>query len=341
MYRGGFHRACAALALGGAVALGAGGCATARRQPAGQAVTPPPAALGTLQTDATTIIDSATARDWGQVSAQLSAIHTAWGSLRPDLAGRGARTGLLDSATQAISELDHESNLLSARGTAQAANRLTAFVPDMLSLYTSPVPPQLAEMTYLARAAQFDADAGQSAAVWEDARALGTQWAYIRTAAQGVDPGDASRLDLQLADLDAAVADQAGMTGGTAVPAMTMAPVTSPGGSSPGSASASSASSGSGSSASAGVGVPPSASSSVAPSATASRRSAGTSSTARASASNAATPSVPTSQRRTGTMAGSGPASPPHVAGPVQTAAQAILTTLTALQQAFQGSGRA
>lgn len=304
----------ATAALGAALALGAAACGTPRRQPAPQTGTPPPAALGTLQADATGIIDSAAARDWGQVSAQLSAIHSAWGSLRPDLSARGARTGLLDSTSQAISALDHQSNLLSARGTARAANRLTAFVPDMLALYSSPVPPQLAEMEYLARATQFDADAGQAAAVWEDARALGTQWAYIRPAAQRVDPGDSSRLDLQLAELDAAVADQ-----GTAVPALAaLTPATSSSGSS---------SSAAGPSAS----TPPAGSTA-------------TSSSQRAAAPSAAssgTPSLPVGRRRTGTMAGSGPASPAHTSGPVQSAAQSVLATLTAIGQAFSSGGGA
>ncbi len=324
------HRMCGAFALGVAVLIGVAGCSvggTARRQPAGQTGTAPPAALGTLQADATAIIDSATARDWGQVSAQLSAIQSAWSTLRPDLASRGARTGLLDSTDRAISVLDHQSNLLSARGTALAANHLTAFVPDMLALYTSPVPPQLAEMVYLTRAIQFDADAGHRTAVWEDARTLGTQWAYIRAVAQRVDPGDASRLDLQLAALDAAVADQAGSSS-AAIPAMTVnAPLRS-----------SSSASVTASSAAAGLGAAPSASSSAS---AASGSIAGASSVARTSRSGSGTPSLPTAQRRTGTMAGSGPASSPHVSDPLQTAAQAILTTLTALQQAFLATGRA
>ena len=330
MQRAQFRRACVALAVGGTVAAGVAGCAGGgglRRQPAG-ATAAPPAALATLEANANGIIDSATARDWTAVSTQLTAVHQSWTALRPDLTGRGARSGLIYAASGAISALDHQSNLLAPRATAQAANRLTAFVPDMQALYTTPVPPQIAEMMYLGRAIQFHADSSHAAAVWEDARALGTQWAYIRPAAQRASNGDASRLDLQIADLDAAVAKTSG-TGDSPLPALAFAAL-------PAAASTSGSGSPVASSVSAGMAVSASQASSATPSAPSSPAAP-----ARTSQSSSGTPSVTTAPRRTGTMAGSGPASAPQATGPVQTAAAAVLGTLGALQRDFQGTGGA
>lgn len=328
MGRGQFRRACMALAVGGAMAVGMAGCAIgggARQQPA-RSTGGPPAALATLDANATGIIDSATARDWNRVSAQLAAIHQSWTALSPDLTAHGARSGLLDATSGAISALDHQSNQLAPRGTAQAANRLTAFIPDMQALYPSKVPPQLAEMVYLGRAIQFHADSSHSAAVWDDTRALETQWAYIRPAAQKASNGDAARLDLQIADLDAAIAKTIGSAGAT-MPAMTFAAI-------PAAVQTSGTVSAVASSAAAGVGVLPSQSGSNASSASSS--SATSSTTSKAAAG---TPANATAPRRTGTMAG--PASSPAAMGPVQKAAAAILSTLTALQRDFQGTAGA
>lgn len=325
----------AGLALG--VLLGVAGCGTAPRlQPARTpGGTPPPAALATLETNATAMMDSAVAKDWTAVSAELTAIHQAWAALRPALASRGARSGLLDSTARAIRQLSYQSNRLSGRGTARAANRVTAFFPDLQVLYTSPVPPQLAEMEFLARAIRLHANSRNLGAVWDDARTLGTQWAYIRPKAQRVGVANAAQLDLQLAELDAAVhSASGGHRAGAALPAVV--PVTvgqgDQGGITPGSGTA------------AGVAVAPhvtarsssgnaAGASLLAPSASG----AGSASRSSSSAStSAAAPSSSVAPTRPGARARSGPASSPPTAGAVQTAATAVLATLGALQQDFQ-----
>lgn len=301
-----------ALLLAVAVVPALGGCARggSRLQPQAPAAPTPPAGIAAINTDATAIMGQAAAGSWSAVSAEISAITSAWNGLQPQLQARGARAGLLTSIGASISALRHQSNLLAIRGTAMAANQLTSFVPDMVTLYRSAVPPQLYEMLYLTRAVQFDADGGHSRAVWQDARALSTQYDYIRPSAQGVDPTAQAQLDSQLSDLNTAVA--AAST--PAIPAM--AGFSMPSSSSSANTSASSSTASPSSSVDSG------------------RRTASDSTPA----SNG-TPSLPAARRRTGTTLGSGPAAAPHTSGPVQSAAEALLPTLTALEQAYLQKG--
>ncbi len=337
----------AGLALG--VLLGVAGCGTAPRlQPARTpAGTPPPAALATLETNATAMMDSAVAKDWTAVSAELTAIHQAWAALRPALASRGARSGLLDSTASAIRQLSYQSNRLSGRGTARAANRVTAFFPDLQVLYTSPVPPQLTEMEFLARAIRLHANSRNWGAVWDDARTLGTQWAYIRPKAQRVGVANAAQLDLQIAELDAAVhSASGGHRVGAALPAVV--PMTvgqgGQGGITPGSDTAAgvavaphlTARSSSGNAAGGSL-LTPSATLPTSPSASGAGSASGSSTPAAFSAATSATtPGSSTAPARPGARTRSGPASSPPTAGAVQTAATAVLATLGALQQDFQ-----
>ena len=294
------------------IALAAGlltaGCAlgTPRRQPAPQPAAP--AALNTLNADATAMIDSATAKDWSSVSAELAGLHQSWTALRPAAASRGARAGLLDSVDSALSDVDAEAEALGSRGTAVAANHLTSYVPDLAVLWAAPVPPQLLDMGYLAREIGLDVQAGQGSALWTDTRSLGTEWAYVRPAAQRKDVGDAARLDLQLADLDAAVT--ASLQGSNALPAAALpsaavVPSTVPASASaPGSSSA------------------PSVASSASSAAPASSVQAPASSSAAAPARNAGAAAAPAP------VADGSDAS-------VLTAAAAVLNTVGALQRAF------
>lgn len=297
------------LGIGAAMLLAGCQLGTPRQQPgpAGTVVAPP-AALGTLQSNAEAMIDSANAGDWTRVSAELAAVHQAWTSLRPDLAGRGARAGLLDSTDAALANLDRQANRLSVGGTSTAANRLTGFVPDMQTLYGASVPPQIAQMRFLAREVGNAAQAGQMTVVWDDARELGTAWAYVRPAAQKASVGDASQLDLQIAQLDAAVSQT--MSGQSASPAMaSLMPVAAAGTSASISAATSSLSS-----------AGPSASSSA------------TSSSAAAipSSSSAAAPAP---QRRRTTRPSF---TVPSTTNSISPVAAAILDTLDALNRDFQ-----
>ena len=306
-----------ALLLAAVMVPALGGCARggARLQPQTPAAPAPPAGIAAINTDATAIMGQAAAGSWGAVSAEISAIASAWSVLQPQLQARGPRAGLLTSIGASIAALRHQSNLLAVRGTAMAANQLTSFVPDMVTLYRSAVPPQLYEMVYLTRAVQFDADGGHSRAVWQDARALSTQYDYIRPSAQGADPTAQAQLDSQLSDLNTAV----GAASTPAVPAV--AGFATPA-----------------SSAAADVSVPSSASPASTTTPT-SRAARGRPSASRSTPANSGTPSLPTTRRRTGTALGSGPASPPHTSGPVQSAAEALLPTLTALEQAYVQHG--
>ena len=295
------------------------GCSAgrARLQPsATSGGAPPPAALQTLAADASALLTSAAARNWTNVDAELAGVEQAWSLLRPSAAAASARTGLLDAIDGAITALVGQADAHAVRGTQTAANRVTSYVPDLLALYASPVPPQISEMQFLAREVQLDAGR-HPAAVWDDARTLETQWAYIRPAAIRVDGGDAAALDGELADLDAAVsrlapASQAAAT--FAAPGAAAAGMTS-GTSGRGAAPASSSLAGS------------SASSASAP-----------------SSSSSSAPAAPAHHHRDSTGAphrphanGAAPAPAPGASAVGQAAAQ-ILGTLGALQSAFQAA---
>ena len=313
---GRFGRAPAGLAVAAAVLLGA--CGPLRRQPAtGPAA---PAALQTFAADAADLVSSAGSRNWSAVSVQLAGLEQAWTALRPAAAGRGASAGLLDAVDSAVTAVAGRADALSVRGTQTAANRVTAFVPDLMVLWPSAAPPQLAEMAYLARAVQLDVQAGRTSPLWTEARTLATQWAYVRAGAQARDSGDASQMDSELTVLGSAVS--AALSGGGTAVARPASAAPSPG-------SASAASSGSAG------GAVTAASSVLAPSASA------------AGPARSASAAAPSSSRRsslssTASTQGAGAGSAPKPAaspstGPVAAAAASILQTLGALQRAYGG----
>jgi hypothetical protein len=266
------------------------------------------------------MIASAGTKDWSGVSAQLSAVQQAWSALRPAAAARGASPGLLDALDSAVAAVTAQADALSVRGTQVAANRLTGYVPDLLVLYSSPAPPQLAEMQFLARAMQLDVRAGRTAPLWTEARTAGTQWAFIRASARRTDATDATAVDQELAALGTAIS---GVLGGAGVARPASVPL-------PTAASTASSSS---------AGTSITAASGLAPGGSAARSSA--------SASAPATSRSGSSAGTTGTASSSAPAAPSGGGGggapsttplsAVSAAAAQLLQTLGSLQRAYQG----
>lgn len=319
---------CGAVCLTLAAAVVLAACGPVRPQPGTGSATPAaPAALQSFAADAVNLVASAGARNWSAVSVELADLEQAWTTLRPAASGRGATVGLLDAVDSAVTALAGRADALSARGTQVAANRVSAFVPDLVVLWPSSVPPQLAEMAYLARAVQLDVQSGRTSPLWMETRTLGTQWAFIRAGARARDPGDAARMDTELPALGSAVSAVLS-AGGPAI--------ARPASAAPHPASSSTASSSSTPASSSAGGPITAASSVLAPSASAAAPASSASAAAPRRRSNLSSTSSATSSAQ----APRGAAAPPVTrvsTAPVASAAASILQTLGALQRAYGG----
>jgi hypothetical protein len=160
-----------------------------------------PTELGTLSGGALDVFDAARAKDWNAASATVEKMSAAWDTYRTGEVPKkieSRMTGALAALAAAVESRD----TAQARQAAIAAARWSL---DLQLPYRTPAEIDVARFDLWAAQLVVDAAAGDAAAVHGDLFTLD----YIRDRIlQTLDSADVTHINIQLAKLESAVADE-------------------------------------------------------------------------------------------------------------------------------------
>lgn len=139
---------------------------------------------------------------WEIVTPVINDLHYKWNSLMPQAVKAGASKSLVENFSNAINNLTVSIINKDKTNTLLAANGLYGYIPDLYSLYKSPVSPEIKRIRYYTRSAMLNSFTGNWAQAETDINNLKSSWSLYKNTLGKDQQDDSDRIDFSIYELE-------------------------------------------------------------------------------------------------------------------------------------------
>jgi hypothetical protein len=139
---------------------------------------------------------------WKEIIPAANDLHYKWNSFMPMAVKKGAGNELIDNFSDGLNSLTSTAISKNRTNTLMACSYLYGYIPDLYSLYKTPMSPEIKRIRYYIRNAMLNA----MTANWEQAESdmenLKSSWSLYKNAIPQKQLEDANRLDFSIFELE-------------------------------------------------------------------------------------------------------------------------------------------